>query len=81
MRREVYLDAVAELVKTQLYVGTLAKQDVTKTNIITGLEGFQIAVSKVAVVAEQQTALKARALSARFFKLVIGSMKFRFRSH
>ncbi|WP_211621200.1 hypothetical protein [Paraburkholderia domus] len=76
MRREVYLNAVAELVKAQIYVGSLAKQDITKTNIISGLEGFQVAVAKVAVVAEQQTALKARELSSRYASLLLDSMRF-----
>jgi hypothetical protein len=75
MRREVYLDAVRALVKVQMYVGGLAKQDITKTNIMLGFEDFQIAASKVAVVAEQATALKVRELSSRYAVLALNSIK------
>lgn len=75
MRREVYLDAVSELVKVQMYVAGLAKEDITEKNIILGLEGFQIAASKVAVVAEQETALRVRKLSSRYALIALNSMK------
>jgi hypothetical protein len=66
MRREVYLDAVGSLIEAQNYLSSLPKQDIAKINLFDGLLGLQKAVSKIAIVAEQETALKARALSGRY---------------
>lgn len=66
MRRTVYLDAVADLVHTQTYLGGLAKVDITKVNVGEGLERFLVAVAKVAVVADQSASLKARSLASLF---------------
>lgn len=75
MRREVYLDAVAALVEAQNYLGTLPKRDLAKDNLFEGLLGLQKAVSKIAVVAEQETALKARALSGRYGIFLMKSLR------
>jgi hypothetical protein len=55
-------------------LGSLPKRDITKINLFDGLLGLQKAVSKIAVVAEQGTALKARALSARYSLYLLQSL-------
>ncbi|AMM14956.1 hypothetical protein AX768_13470 [Burkholderia sp. PAMC 28687] len=74
MRREVYLSGVEELIKAQNYLGTLPKQDFTNKNLFEGLLGLQIAVSKIGIVAEQDTALKARALAGRYSSFMMKSL-------
>lgn len=74
-RRTVYLEAVAELIKAQQYLATLAKIDINKVNIADGFQPFLIAVGRVAVVAELPTALKARALSAMFGEIYMRGLK------
>ncbi len=74
MRREVYMEAVTELVNAQYFLSTLPTQDLTKASTAMGLQGFQAAVSKVAVVAEQATAMKAREISTVYSKLVLESL-------
>ena len=62
-RREVYLSAVEELVKTQAFLGGLAKADIGKLDVQAGLNGFLVAVNRVACVADMATAMKAREIS------------------
>jgi hypothetical protein len=61
-RRAVYLEAIGELVKTQLFLGSLAKQDLTKLDVATGLGGLMTAVAKVGILGEMATVAKSRAL-------------------
>lgn len=75
LRRTVYLEAIPELVKTQMYIGRLAKLDLINSDISTGFEGFLIAVAKVGIVSEQSTALKARAISSLFSSLLFKGIK------
>lgn len=75
MRREVYMEAVGELVTAQAYLGTLAQQNLTNTNLFSGLQGFQVAASRIAVVAEQATALKARALVGRYNVFLLTALR------
>jgi hypothetical protein len=70
MRRTVYLDTVAEVVKAQMFLGGLAGEDVTKLDIGKGLEGLNTAIARVAVVGEQATAAKARDLQLAFTKIL-----------
>ena len=61
-RRTVYLEAIGELVKTQLFLGGLAKQDLAKLDVATGLGGLLTAVAKISILGEMPTVAKSRAL-------------------
>jgi hypothetical protein len=76
MRRTVYLEAITELVQTQIYIGGLAKVDITKVNIVAGLERFLVAVARVAIVSEQPTALMARSVASLFVVTILKGLKF-----
>jgi hypothetical protein len=74
MRREVYLNAAEELVKTNHYLGSLTQTDLAKTNLADGLQGFFVSAAKLSLVAEQQTGKALNdlmvAYSALFFRLL-----------
>lgn len=74
MRREVYLNAAEELVKTNHYLGSLTQIDLAKTNIAEGLQGFFASAAKLSLVAEQETGKALNdlmvAYSALFFRLL-----------
>lgn len=74
VRREVYLSATEELVKTNNYLGSLTQIDPTKTNIADGLQGFFISAAKLGLVAEQETGKALNdlmlAYSALLFRLL-----------
>ena len=61
-RRTAYLEAIGELVKTQLFLGGLAKQDLAKLDAATGLGGLLTAVAKISILGEMATIAKSRAL-------------------
>lgn len=75
MRREVYLNAVEELVRANSYLGSLPQQDLSKNNISESLQGFFASAAKLSLVAEEETvkALNKLVLSynALVFKLMI----------
>lgn len=74
MRREVYLSAAEELVKTKNYLGSLTQIDPAKNNIAEGLQGFFTSAAKLGLVAEQETGKALNdlvlAYSALFFRLL-----------
>ena len=61
-RRSSYLDAVAELVKTQVFLGGLAKRDLTKLDISSEIGGLLIALAKVGILGEMKTIRQSRTL-------------------
>lgn len=60
MRREVYLHAVSEMVKFQGVLGTLARKDLASTDIMETMLDLSLAIQRVTLVAEQDTAVLAR---------------------
>lgn len=74
-RRDVYLEAVAEFVKAQYNLGILAEQDISTQHPFTGLQGINVAASRIALVAEQDLALKARAINHRLGLFVMRAMR------
>lgn len=75
-RREIYMEAIEEFVKGMLFLGTLAQRDIGKFNPFMGLQGLSVASSRIAVVAEQELALKARDINGRLAVFVLQAMKF-----
>jgi hypothetical protein len=71
MRREVYLQAVEDLMEAQHFLANMPQRDITKGDPMDGLQAFQTSVSKVAVVGEPGTVLLARALSVKFANSVL----------
>jgi len=78
MRREVYLNAVEELVRANSYLGSLSQIDLTKTNFGDGLQSFFSSSAKLGLVAEEETAIALNELviaySGLLFKLMINVM-------
>ena len=61
-RRLVYLDAIGELVKAQIFLGGLAKQDLTKLDVGAGLGGLLTATARMSILGDIATVAKSRAL-------------------
>lgn len=76
MRREVYLDAAAQLVHIQTHINQLPNIRLGVDNGIDGMKPFQIAVARVAIVAEAQTVTMARRLSYDFAAIIAEAMQF-----
>lgn len=78
MRKEVYLNAVEELVRASSYLGSLPQIDPTKTNIGDGLRDFFVSSAKLGLVAEEETGKALNKLtiaySGLFFKLMVNVM-------
>lgn len=73
-RREIYMEAIAEFVKGMGFLGTLAQSDIRKVNPFVGLQGLSVASSRIAVVAQQELALKARDINGRLGVFVLQAM-------
>ncbi|MBN8750062.1 MAG: hypothetical protein J0I65_21475 [Variovorax sp.] len=54
MRREVYLESAAEIVKANAFVGSMFKRDLENPDALDGLNGFAAASAKLQVVADQE---------------------------
>lgn len=76
MRREVYLDAAAQLVHMQTYINQLPNIKLGVDNGSDGMKSFQIAVERVAIVAEAETVTMARRLSYDFSVVIAEAMQF-----
>ncbi|MGX7001952.1 hypothetical protein [Caballeronia sp. KNU42] len=76
MRREVYLDAAAQLFHMQNHINQLPNIKLGVDNGTDGMKPFQIAVERVAIVAEAQTVTMARQLSYDFAILIVEAMRF-----
>lgn len=76
MRREVYLDAAAQLVHMQDHINRLPNIKLGVDNGIDGMKPFQIAVARVAIVAEAKTVTMARRLSYDFVVVIAEAMQF-----
>ncbi len=78
MRREVYLNAVEELVRACCYLGSLTQLDLTKINIGDGLQNFFASFAKLGLVAEEETGKAINELVIAYndvlFKLMIKVM-------
>lgn len=71
LRREVYLRAIEELVKTNSHLATLPSLDPTKVNLGDGLQGFFSAAARLQLVAEPNTALIVNRLVGEYGELLV----------
>lgn len=71
MRREVYLESAAEIVKANAFVGSMFKRDLENPDALDGLNGFAAASAKLQVVADQETGIEAQRLSMMYARLAI----------
>jgi hypothetical protein len=76
MRREVYMEAAAELVNMQTHINQLPNMKLGVDNGVDGMKPFQIAVERVAIVAEAQTVTMARRLSYDFTVVIAEALQF-----
>jgi hypothetical protein len=76
MRREVYMEAAAELVNMQAYINQLPHMKLGADNGVDGMKPFQIAVERIAIVAEAQTVTMARRLSYDFTVVIAEALQF-----
>jgi hypothetical protein len=61
-RRVTYTEAASELVKAQMFLGSLPNRDLTKLDVEAGLGDLMAAVAKIAILGEMETVLKSRKL-------------------
>lgn len=73
-RRSAYLDAIAELVKTQVFLGSLAKRDISKLDISAELGGLFVALAKVTLLAEMKTIRQSRSLVSLLNQILLRSI-------
>lgn len=71
LRRDVYLRAIEELVKTNSHLAGLPNLDPTKVNISDGLQGFFSAAARLQLVAEPTTALLVNRLVGEYGELLL----------
>ena len=71
LRRDVYLNAAEELVKASSYLGALPSVNVATTNIGSGLQGFFVAASKLALVSDPSTAYEVNELVGQYGELFL----------
>jgi len=76
MRREVYLDAAAQLFHMQNHINQLPDFKLGVDNVADGINPFQIAVERVAIVAEAQTVTMARRLLYDYAVVIAEAMQF-----
>lgn len=69
-RRTVYLEAIGELVKAQSFLGSLAKQDLSKLDLAASLNGLLTAAAKINILGEMATVSKTRELVTMINKLI-----------
>ena len=74
MRRDVYLSAISEMVKFQTFLGTLAEKDISSLDLRSEIGSLSLAVHRVSVVAEQQTAELARETLNAYGNLLMRSL-------
>lgn len=74
MRREVYLQAVSEMVKFQGAIGALANKDVASWDVLGTITGLSLAIQRVTLVAEQATAVLARETFNVYMRIFISAM-------
>jgi hypothetical protein len=74
LRREVYLNAVEEMVKANAHLSCLPQLDLTKINIADGLQGFFSTTARLQLIAEPKTALLVSTLTADYSELLFNLM-------
>lgn len=71
MRRDVYLEAAAELVRANAFIGSMFSLDFDKTDSFSGMKDYAAANAKVLVVADPSTATEAQRLATMYGKLFL----------
>jgi len=69
LRKEVYLTTVEELAKANAYLGGLPQENIIKTNISNGIQGFLQSAAKLELVAEDETGEALNNLLKSYMKL------------
>ncbi|MBF6036827.1 hypothetical protein H8F23_26555 [Pseudomonas sp. P155] len=75
MRREVYMDAIAEMVKVGRYLGDLPRIDIANKNISSDLQDFYVAAAKLSLVSSDETQKAVDALGIEYSKLIFVLMQ------
>lgn len=74
LRRDVCLEAVAQLTEANSYIASLPQADPTKRNLADGLKGFFSAAARLQLVVEPDTALLVNKLAASYGELLLRLM-------
>jgi hypothetical protein len=74
LRREVCLEAVAQLTEANSFLASLPQTDPSKKNLADGLKGFFSAAAKLQLVVEPDTALLVNKLVAGYSELLLRPM-------
>jgi hypothetical protein len=75
MRREVYMDAIAEIIKVSGYLGDLPRGDISSKNVSSDLQNFYVAAAKLSLVSSDQTQRAVDALGVEYSKLIFISLQ------
>ena len=75
MRREVYMDAIAEMIKVSGYLGDLPNGDISSKNVSSDLQNFYVAAAKLSLVSSDETQKAVDALGIEYSKLIFISLQ------
>ena len=75
IKKELYLETVEILAKTNSYLGSLVNANLKDTNISNGLQDLFISLSKITLIADKETVKVATDLSTEYQKLMFKLMK------
>jgi hypothetical protein len=75
MRREVYMNAIAEMIKVSGYLGNLPNGDIANKNIASDLQEFYVAAAKLSLVSSDETQKAVDALGIEYSKLIFVLMQ------
>ncbi|HVI40248.1 MAG TPA: hypothetical protein VM577_06280 [Anaerovoracaceae bacterium] len=70
LRREVYMEAMAEMVRVGAYLGDLPNGDISSKNVSTDLQGFYVAAAKLSLVSSDETQKAVEILGIEYSKLI-----------
>ncbi|MFJ2387649.1 hypothetical protein [Pseudomonas koreensis] len=75
MRREVYMDAIAEMIKVGRYLGDLPNTDTSNKSMSSDLQDFYVAAAKLSLVSSDETQKAVDALGIEYSKLIFTLMQ------
>ncbi|MNI16291.1 hypothetical protein D3C73_696180 [compost metagenome] len=75
MRRDVYMDAIAEMIKVGRYLGDLPRIDISNRNMSSDLQDFYVAAAKLSLVSSDETQKAVDALGIEYSKLIFVLMQ------
>ena len=75
LRREVYMDAIAEMIRVGGYLGDLPNGDISSKNVSADLQSFYVAAAKLSLVSSDETQKAVDTLGIEYSKLIFVLMQ------